>query len=524
MKELIGQILSHARGAWRFRWHALGAAWSLALIGWIVALLQPDIYETRTRVYVDSDSVLRPLLTGLAVNTDVSNRVNMMSRVLMGRPNLERVARETDLYLRAPTPADFEALVTSLAINIGLEGGGRDNVYSLRYSDKDPAMAQRVVQALLDVFVEDTLGGKRADSDSAQQFLQTQIREYDNRLRQAEDRLADFKKRNVGLMPGETGDYYTRSQTASGLLQDLRAKQRLALQRRSELEKQLQGEEPTFGIFAEANTGTADGQIAEYRRQLEQLLLQYTDKHPRVLALRDTIAQLEARDAASNSRTGRSAAVPRDPAAAAGFALDINPVYQNIRIQLSRTQVELAELRQQISEQEALVGALRSRVDTIPQTEAELARLNRDYEVNKAQHQALLQRLESARLSERAETNAEGVKFRIIEPPTAPLIPASPNRALLLTAVLLSALAAGAAVAFALDQMRPVFWSRGLLAAVTGLPVLGAISLTAPAAQPSWFRREPVLVAAAYAGLVATYALAMRLADPAGKLLRTLAG
>src|SRR5262245_49914397 len=123
MKEVFGQILLYVRGAWRFRWYALALSWGLAVAGWAFVLAMPDVYESTARVYVDTDSVLKPLLNGLAVNTDVANRVNMMSRVMMGRPNLERVARETDLYLRAGNQEQMEQLVTSLGNQIHLEGG-----------------------------------------------------------------------------------------------------------------------------------------------------------------------------------------------------------------------------------------------------------------------------------------------------------------------------------------------------------------------------------------------------------------
>jgi polysaccharide chain length determinant protein (PEP-CTERM system associated) len=526
MKEIFGQILIHVRGAWRFRWYALAACWGVALVGWLLVLSLPDIYESRARVYVDTDSVLKPLLNGLAVNTDVSNRVNMMSRVLMGRPNLERVAKETDLYLRAPDQEAFERLVGQLALDIKLEGGGADNTYSLRYSDSDPAMAQRVVRKLLDTFVEDTLGIKRQDSDQAQKFLMAQIKEYEQRLRDAEDRLAEFKKRNVGNMPGQAGDYYTQMQTASTQLEELRSKYRLATERGRELQKQLEGEEPTFGLFTDEDgvEGANDGQIAEYRKQLDQLLLQYTDKHPRVVALKETIAQLEAQRAARNPKARGGTPVVRDKRDAAALALDINPVYQNLKIELSRVQVELAELRQQIAEKEAQYATLKSRVNTVPETEAELTRLNRDYEVNKAQHQALLQRLESARLSESAETSTEQVRFRIIEPPTEPLIPIGPKRALFMTAVLFAALGAGIVLAFFFNQLKPVFLSRGMLANITGLPVLGSISYVAPKVQRPLFRRDPVLIALGGGALFVLYVLAIGLSDQASKLIRTITG
>jgi polysaccharide chain length determinant protein (PEP-CTERM system associated) len=523
MQELLAQILTHARSAWRYRWYAVICAWAMAIVGWIYALAQPDVYEARARVFVDTDSVLKPLLSGLAVDTNVQNRVAMMSQVLMSRPNLEKVARETDLYLRAPTQEDFARLVDKLPTRIALESGGRDNTYALRYSDTDPAMAQRIVQTLLDAFVEDTLGVKRADTDTAQQFLQQQIHEYETRLREAEDRLAKFKKDNVGLLPGETGDYYTRLQAAEAKLQDLRSQYRLVEERRIELTKQLEGEVPTIGLFEDSSTaGSTDGRVAEYQRQLDQLLLQYTEKHPKVIALKETIANLEAQAAANPGKKHGGAALPKNPQEAMARALDINPVYQNLRVGLSKTQVEQAELREQISEYQANVNSLHAKVDTIPQIEAELTRLNRDYEVNRTQHQQLLQRLESARLSEQAEASTENVKFRIIEPAALPLIPTGPNRTLLMTAALVVALGAALALAVALGQLKPVFLSRAMLKDITGLPVLGTISFLEPRAARGFLRREPVLVGAAFAGLLVAYVLSVALAEPAIRLLRTL--
>jgi polysaccharide chain length determinant protein (PEP-CTERM system associated) len=526
VKEFIGQLLLQIRGAWRYRWFALATAWLAALVGWGAVLMLPDEYEAHTRVYVDTESVLKPLLNGLAVNTDVTNRVMVMSRVLLARPNLERVARDTKLGLRARTSADFSRLIASLSQQIKTEGGGADNTYSLRYTDPDAQMAQRVVQALLKVFVEDSLGVKRDDSNSAQQFLQNQIVDYEARLRDAEQKLAAFKQQNVGLMPGETGDYYTRLQASLTTLQDLRSKQRLATERRGELGKQLEGEEPTFGLFAAGEGAeSSDGRLAVYQHELDQLLLQYTDQHPKVLALKETIAQLQTQEAAKrHSSKSKRLQAPRDRADAAALTLDINPVYQNLRLELSHTNVELAELHQRISDEQILLGNLKEKVNTIPETEVQLTQLNRDYEVNRTQYQALLQRLESARLSQQADASSEQGRFRVIEPPTVPLYPIGPNRPLFMTGVLLAALALGAVIALLLNQLNPVFLSRAMLAAVTGLPVLGAIHLMRPKLSVPLLKRDPVRISMAFAGLVVLYGLTVALVGHASRFVRAITG
>ncbi len=295
MQELLQQLLREIQSAWRFRWHALALAWTTAIFGWCAVLLTPNVYESQAKVFVDTESLLKPLLSGLAVTTNVTSQVNMMSAVLMARPNIEKVAKDTDLYLRARTPEDMDKLLAALPKQVSL-AADRDSTYTIAYRDHDPRMAHRVVRRFLDTFVEDTIGVKREDSAGTEDFLRQRLQEYEQKLRAAEDRLAEFKKQNVGLMPSETGDYYTRLQTAMTAQEDLQSRLRDALAKRTELERQLEGEEPTFGLAPNTTAGPSgpnDALIAQYRAQLETLLVQYTDKHPQVIALRETIAKLE---------------------------------------------------------------------------------------------------------------------------------------------------------------------------------------------------------------------------------------
>ncbi|HZF16082.1 MAG TPA: XrtA system polysaccharide chain length determinant [Steroidobacteraceae bacterium] len=516
MFDLISQVVVLIRGAARFRWHALAAAWALALIGWGIVFAMPDTYRARAKVYVDTESVLKPLLQGLAVGSDVSTQVNMMSTVMMSRPHLEKVAHDTDLYTRASTRKEFDSLIDDLARRIELEAGTPKNTYTIAFADSDPAMAARVVQTLLKTFVEDSLGIKRADSNSAQQFLEQQIKEYEGRLRAAEERLADFKKQNVGLIPGQTGDYYTRMQTEMTNLATLRSSFQVASEKRTELVRQLAGEEPTFGLVTAPQRGTAsalDVRIAELNQKLDSLLVQYTDKHPDVIAIRESIAQLqeEKKRSADKQAAALTGSTVVDPNRIALSALDVNPVYQATKISLGQTEVELVELRSQIGAAEARVSDLRARVNTIPEVEAQLSRLNRDYEVNRAEHTALLQRLESARLSGEAEQSSTNVRFRVIEPPFKPLTPIAPNRPVLLSLVLVLALGAGLAIAIAMSLAQPVFGSRAFLRSATGLPVIGSISLALPKGA-RFLSRKALAYGATAALLLVCYGVALAVA------------
>lgn len=515
MLDLFNTVLGQVRGSWRYRWRALAAMWGVALVGWLLVYTLPNSYEARARVYVDTESVLPRLLGGLAVGTDVITRVNMMSRVLLAKPNLEKVARDTDLYLRAETPEQLERLLQGLPRTIRLEGGGRDNMYTITYVDPERQMAARVVQTLVNTFVENTLGMNQSDSDNAQRFIEGQIAEYERRLREAEDKLAEFKRKNMGLMPGEGGDYYTRLQNAMAELTSMRQQYNVLSAKREELLRQLEGEEPSFGLSERGEPSqdvtSVDGKLAEYRKQLEGLLLQFTEKHPQVVALRETIRDLEAKreEEAAAKRAGRG------PRSSGINALNINPVYQTMKIALSSTEVEMAQLRDKMGAQQANVSKLQSLVNTLPEVEAQLQQLNRDYEVNRQQHTQLLRSLETAKLSEQADQSKEDVKFRIIEPASAPLKPVGPNRPLLLTAVLFLSIATGGALAFLLHQLNPVFMSRASLREFTGLPVLGSVSYVqqSAASAVSMLRDRRLLFGAGLGGLLVCYVASLLLVD-----------
>ena len=529
MQDVIARVLSLLRGAWRHRWPAVAVAWLVAVAGWFAVQLIPDQYSSRTQVYVDTESLLKPLLSGLAVNRDVMSQVGMMQAVMLSRPNLEKVAQQSDLMLDARTRREQEAVIDSLAGRIKLgrpSGPAMRNTFEVSFTDADPKAAHRVVQVLLDTFMEDSLGLKRSDTTVAQRFLESQINEYERKLEEAESRLAVFKQTNVGAMPGTDGSYFARLEQEMNTLQQLGQALAQMQMRRDELARQLAGEEPTFGLMGSAEGSPIDGQIARFKAQRDQLMLAYTDKHPQVQSLNETIARLE-EEKRRGAKVSSSVAAPGAGVSneeAMVRSLDMNPVYQNLRLSLSQADADLAAIRGQLQAQQALVSDLRSRVAAVPEVEAELARLNRDYEVNKRNYESLVQRLESARISESAEESADNVKFRVIEPPVVPFKPSGPMRAALNTLVLLAALAAGVGLALLLGQLRPTFSSRDMLQRVTGVPVIGALSVAVQEALLPWYRRQAVLVGAAVSLLLVVFLLNLVLSEPLRAAVRAVTG
>ena len=124
MHEIVDRLLSHLKAAWRYRWYAVVVAWVVAIGGWIAVTKMPNRYEASARVYVDTQSVLRPLLAGLAVQPNVGQMVAMMSRTLVSRPNVEKVIGMADMDIKLKTPEDREQAITRLTRELTIRGAG----------------------------------------------------------------------------------------------------------------------------------------------------------------------------------------------------------------------------------------------------------------------------------------------------------------------------------------------------------------------------------------------------------------
>ncbi len=201
MNEVYAKFISYLNSIWRRRWYVIAISWFLCGAGWTFVASMPDKYDSHARIYVDMDTMLGPLMRGLAVQTNLFQQIDVMHRTLLSRPNLEKVILMTDLDLGVHTDEARETLIESLRQRIRLRQQGQ-NLFNVAFSDTDPAMAKRVVQAVLQIFVEGNLGASRKDMDSARRFLDDQIRDYEQQLAEAETRLADFKRKNMGFLPG----------------------------------------------------------------------------------------------------------------------------------------------------------------------------------------------------------------------------------------------------------------------------------------------------------------------------------
>ncbi|MEO8417237.1 MAG: XrtA system polysaccharide chain length determinant [Methylophilaceae bacterium] len=470
MEDLKNQLLPYIKGIWQYRWHGAIIIWVVAIAGWLVVYKLPESYKSSARIYVDTESVLKPLLAGMAQPPNVEQQVTIMSRTLISRPNVERVIRMGDLDIKTKNAQDSEQLIKDLMDDIKIEATKRDNLFTISYANKDPKVAKGVVQSLLTIFVEGSLRDNKKNTTSAIRFIDDQIKEYEDKLIAAETALKSFKQKNIGLMPRQNSDYATQLSEAVDGLNQASLELKEAERARDAIKNQISGNEP--GLIIDEGPATApnpeiDERIQALNKNLDALRLQFTEQHPDIVSTKRLIKQLEERKKEEAKLIKPSGDLGKN----------YSPMLQQLNIALAQAEATVASMRARVEEYSSRYNRIKSMSNAVPEVEAALSQLNRDYQVNKANYEKLLESRETAKMSGDMRATSDLMTFRIIDPPTDPKMSTGPNRAILFTLVLLAALASGIGSAFIMSQINPTFHSQSSLREVTGWPILGTVRM-----------------------------------------------
>jgi polysaccharide chain length determinant protein (PEP-CTERM system associated) len=515
MHDLAQLVIAHLRGMWNRRWIGLAVAWLAAIVGITWALRVPDRYEANARVYVDTQSLLRPVMAGLSIQPSLDQQAALVSRTLISRPNVEKMVNTGKVDLGAKSSADRDDAIESILRGLQLNGDPKSNTYTISYRDPDPEYAKSVVQSLLNTFVESSLGDKKQDTRSALQFVDEQIKRYEQSLQLAEGRLKDFKLKYMGLA-GQTGtagqDFFGRMSKLSDEIANARLELSAAIQSRDAYRRGLASESSTVPLERTAG-GTVvqpleiDLRLAAQKAKLDELLRNYTDQHPDVVGTRRVIIELE--------EQRRQELRARDRVAAAtGKVIEPtqqNPVFQKMRVSLADAEANVASLSAKLASYEGQYAQLKASARLVPQVEAEFAQLNRDYDIQKKTYGDLLARREAATMGADVQ-DTEAAQFRVIDPPRVSMQPVPPSRIVLLAAAFAAALGAGLVASFAANEIMPTFHDAFTLREISDRPLLGTLSLLPSESVRRRKRRNFLLFLGSLSGLIASFAGILALA------------
>jgi polysaccharide chain length determinant protein (PEP-CTERM system associated) len=499
------QLHSYLSGAWHYRWTGMVVAWIVCLIGWGAMVLVPNQFQAVAKIYVDTDTMMAPLLKGLAVNTDPEQQVSVMLSTLLTRPNLEQVVHLTARPGATFSSAEMARQVQDIQSNISLKSLGTKNLFEIAVTDQDPNKALGISQTLLSIFVDSNIGNKRKDFQGAQSFLDDKVQEYENLVRQAEQRRAAFRQANLDIISNNQTPEQARAEVEKVRL-DMAASEARVASLRSQLSaipKILYVDSPGPLIVSSGSSNTPTigkggslfQRLAEAKQTLIDLKSKYTEDYPDVKAVEREVQELQS-ELASTPPTG---------SAGTGNQSIPNPIYVQTQSKLSDAMTDAAFQGQRYHDAVANLQNSEKTTARAIEVNTKFADLDRDYDLVHKTYQDLLSRRESARISQSVNDEQSAITVRVVEPPKKAPFPTAPNRPLINSVILLVGLLAGMAVAFALSINAGRYFAKDQLVLDFDYPVIGVVTRLGLAEDSMQARRAYSLMATSLAVLLCSY-------------------
>ncbi len=394
----------------------------------IMGLFWPKTYSSSTSIIANEKKIIRPLMQGNAVTTNLSDKIRIAKEIIFSRAIMNQVLTEGGWV--GLSPVEQEHRIATIKGNTHIGRGG-PNLIKISYTDSDPERAFRVTQKLAGLFIIESERSKREESSEAYDFIDKQVSIYHEKLMAAEKRLKDLREDNLDARPGSDA---TVNRRIADLRNQVRQSQ-LALKeaqiKKSSLESQLSGEVKVAKNISRINFYRQ--RIGELELSLDSLRLSYHETYPDIIQLKNQISELkvalEREEEIARSAGGYVGGSTANNASTVGTssnnrtAAGSNPIYLELRSQLANTITEIATYRARINETQQFLQIEQDRLQRISDGEALLAELTRDYEVHQTIYQDLLHRREKARVSLHLQLEDQGLNFKVQEPANLPLTP-----------------------------------------------------------------------------------------------------
>jgi len=468
-------------------WFIVPVALSI-VVGVLLVWLLPRTYEATTRIAVSSPRVTATVIG--AAEIDKQERVRAVTQQLLSRSVLERTARLEKLDQNGSIDAAVSALRGKISVTVpdSLTPGAAANPqqlsaeqkaqldsYLISIDDEDPELAQRLVNRLAQVFLDENNKSREIRAQDTSQFIEGELRASENRLNALEAKLRQTKESFMGRLPEQTNANLAMVSALQRQLESSATMMRGEQDRLSMIDRQVealeQGADQTVGALHGVAGESAMAHVAALRSQLAQAQLMFTDKHPEIVRLKDEIANAE--KAAELEKTR--------PAADRLALLQSNPEYRQLTKDREAAKLRIAELQRQQHDATAQIAQYQSRVESAPRVEQQMVSVQREYQLERDAYGSLTQKRQAALLNEELQRKQGGEQFAILVPASVPSEPIKPKPIRVMLMAVVAGFVLGGAGAVGREYLdRSVHDARGLRDEFE-LPVLAEIPKIDPA-------------------------------------------
>jgi polysaccharide chain length determinant protein (PEP-CTERM system associated) len=418
--------------------------WYLALpffLGWVVvwtaSWFMPSVYRSGTAILVEQPTVSQQYVVS-NVASDLQSRLDSLTQQVLSRTRLLRIVEKLNLFPEHRQKLSSDELVERMRKNIQIElvrSPEREQLtaFNIFFSADNPYVAQQVTTELTNILISENLEVRQQQSQDTTTFLESQLDEARKNLAEQEARVRAFKDRHLGELPGQL---QSNLQILSGMQTELqaeqdalgRAKQHYAYLESLSSQYRSQARNPKAAATPGANPGVAsvDQELDRLKAQLADLSSRYTERHPDVRKVKEQIAKTERMKAQLEADQGKKSASSGTDKTPDGTQ-DSAPMME-VQSQLKANEIETANRQRSINDLQSRIAEYQSRLNRTPVREQELTDLTRDYDQSRAYYESLLAKRNQSELATNLEKRQQSEHFRIIDPPSLPTKPYSPNR------------------------------------------------------------------------------------------------
>ena len=428
------------------------------------AFYLPKKYQADTTVFIESN-VIDELVRGIAVTPDIQERVRVLQFAMLSRDIIEKTLEKLDSPILTKSETAQQAYISNLIKRTHIAVTRQMDRFTVSIIDEDPHFAQKFINTLVSIYVDENISSQREETYGANRFLQEQIDVFKAKLEAAEDKIIDYRnKQGVYFSVDETATL-TNIRELNQQVEDITLSQDTLRARKARLAEQLSQLAPTVDIVSEA---AESDRLVTMENQLNALLLRYTENYPEVVRLKAEIETLKRRlSQPENSDKDRETTTRMT---------STNPLYQDVQGRLFEIDAELSSLAARKKNLQQTIAKREQLLREVPEAQKELGILMQERDSYRTIYNDLLARMGQSEVSKQMEIGNKAATFRIVDPAILPKIPVSPD----LLKMLLLAIVGGFGCAFGV-----VFLLENMDSRVRGVDALESLGVEVLAVVPN---------------------------------------
>lgn len=479
----------------RRRWWIVFPACVVALGTIAVLSGLPNRYNSEATLLVVQQQV--PERYVVPTNSSgLAEELQAMTQEVLSRTRLLGIIDEFHLFTKESKRMAPEEVIDLMRKNIDIKPINevperKDfNAFKISFTTDSPRLAQAVTSKLTSLFIQENLKTREDQAANTTNFLEAQLETVRTKLNEQEQRLREFKMQHLGELPEQQAGNLAILSGLQTQLQNTMAGLSRAQQQKVYLESLLSGYRGLAargsalpgvpGAHAATPLDNAQKELDRLESQKDLLLGRYTPEHPDVVEVESEIRKQEATVArlkSSQAAKPESAAESQKGAAPASANSEDDATIAQVKSQLEANRLEMENLASDEKRLKASVSDYQNRLNSTPVREQELAEVNRNYDLLKANYADLLNKEQQSQLATSLEKQQGGQQFRLVDPPSLPTLPSSPKRLKISLGGLGAGLALGLALAFLVDLTDRSFHTEKDLTKSFALPLVLCVPL-----------------------------------------------